>query len=152
MEAGLPLTVYGADWGGLLPDAVVAGGFTPNEQLGGQYRAAGVVLNDHWEDMRVSGFLSNRLFDAVASGARVVSDDVAGLSEVFGDTVKVARSATELAALVTGDREAVFAGETERLAAAARVAKEHSFSARAAELMAAAVDVRSFWGDLSPGD
>jgi O-antigen biosynthesis protein len=152
MEAGLPLTVYGADWGGLLPDAVVAGGFTPNEQLGGQYRAAGVVLNDHWEDMRVSGFLSNRLFDAVASGARVVSDDVAGLSEVFGDTVKVARSATELAALVTGDREAVFAGETERLAAAARVAQKHSFSARAAELMAAAVDVRSSWGDLSPGD
>ena len=33
-----------------------------------------MVLNDHWEDMRAEGFLSNRLFDAVASGARVVTD------------------------------------------------------------------------------
>ena len=151
IQAGLPLTVYGADWRGLVPDAVVAGPFIPNEQLGGQYRAAGVVLNDHWEDMRVSGFLSNRLFDAVASGARVVSDDVAGLTEVFGDTIKVARSAAELAALVTGDRDVVFANESERVAAAAKVAQEHSFGARAAHLVDAAVQVRSRWGDLSPG-
>jgi len=152
LDAGLPLSVYGAGWGGLVPDDVVAGVFIPNDQLGAKYRAAGIVLNDHWEEMRVGGFLSNRLFDAVASGARVVSDDVAGLSEVFGDVVKVARSASELVALVTADHDETFGGESERLAAAAKVAQEHSFSARAAELIAAAVDVRSHWGDLSLAD
>lgn len=147
LAAGLPLTVYGADWGGLVPDDVVAGIFIPNEELAASYRSARVVLNDHWDAMRVSGFLSNRLFDAVASGARVVSDDVAGLAEVFGDTVKVARNPAELRALVTGDLDQTFASAQERLKAADQVAAHHSFKARAVELIDVALQVRSRWPD-----
>jgi hypothetical protein len=148
LAAGLPLTVYGAGWAGLVPDDVVAGTFIPNDELAGHYRGAGVVLNDHWEAMRASGFLSNRLFDAVASGARVISDDVAGLSEVFGDTVKVATTPEELRALAAGDLDAVFGDESDRLAAAAAVARKHSFAARATELMGAALRVRAAWPDI----
>jgi O-antigen biosynthesis protein len=149
LDAELPVTVYGAGWSGLVPDEIVADVFIPNEQLAAYYRSAGVVLNDHWEDMRTSGFLSNRLFDAVASGARVISDDVAGLAEVFGDRVKVSRSPAELRALVTGDLDAIFGSDEARLVAAAEVAHDHSFNARAAELIAAALAVRANWRDPS---
>ena len=46
-------------------------GRSPTTELAAAYAGAGVVLNDHWDDMRAGGFVSNRLFDAVASGARV---------------------------------------------------------------------------------
>ena len=55
------------------PTRSCAGRSIPNRRLAAAYAGAGVVLNDHWDDMRAGGFVSNRLFDAVASGARVVS-------------------------------------------------------------------------------
>ena len=46
-----------------------------------------MVLNDHWQSMRANGFISNRLFDVVASGGVVVSDYVAGAEDIFGQSV-----------------------------------------------------------------
>ncbi len=109
IEAGLPLAVYGSQWEDFDPASYVRGEFVPNDQLGALYAAAGVVLNDHWPDMRGDGFVSNRLFDAVACGARVVSDDVAGLDELFGASVQVVHDAAELGALLRGgDLDRVF--------------------------------------------
>src|SRR5262249_13863990 len=84
VEAGLDLSVYGTRWEGLLDPRYLRGSYLPNDRLGAAYRAAGVLLNDHWPDMAEQGFYSNRLFDAVAAGARVVSDPVAGIPELFG--------------------------------------------------------------------
>jgi hypothetical protein len=44
----------------------------------------GLGLNDHQEELRTAGLLSNRLLDAVTSGPRVITDDVAGLGIMFG--------------------------------------------------------------------
>ena len=76
LAAGLPLAVYGDLWSGLVPNEVVRGRSIPNDQLAAAYRSAGVVLNDHHDAMRADGFVSNRLFDAVASGARVITDPI----------------------------------------------------------------------------
>jgi hypothetical protein len=130
IEAGLPLTVYGANWDGLIPPAYVAASYLPNDQVGAAYASAGVVLNDHFDDMRRDGFLSNRLFDAVAAGARVVTDDVAGLGDLFGDSVRVYRDSDELARL-WADRGSAFGDGNARLATARRIGREHSFVARA---------------------
>jgi spore maturation protein CgeB len=143
VESGLPLTVYGADWEPFLPEGVVAADYLENARLGRVYRSAGIVLNDHWDDMREHGFLSNRLFDAVASGARVVTDAVAGLDGVFGPSVQPYRDRAELVRLCTlADRDAVFGSDSARIAAATRVAREHSFAARATVLAEAAVRLR----------
>lgn len=136
VESGVPLTVYGADWEPFLPPGLVAATHLDNAKLSAAYRAAGVVLNDHWDDMRAEGFISNRLFDAAASAARVVSDDVAGLAGLFGRSVQVARSRDDLVRLCTlEDPDAVFGSESDRIAVATRVAREHSFAARAGALI-----------------
>ena len=103
VELGLPLSVYGSDWEGLIPQHLIKGRFIANDQLGASYASAALVLNDHWDDMRREGFLSNRLFDAVASGARVISDDVDGLHGLFGSSVQVAEDASALQRLVSSD-------------------------------------------------
>lgn len=137
LDAGLEPAIYGVGWEEFLRPEQVRARYLDNARLSAAYRAAGVVLNDHFEDMRREGFMSNRLFDAVASGARVVSDDVAGLAEVFGDAVKVYRDAADLRRLVTGRHE-LFADEPDRVEFAHRVRAEHSFRARAEVLLAAA--------------
>jgi glycosyltransferase involved in cell wall biosynthesis len=148
IEAGLPLVVYGSRWEKLIDPARVAGQFVPNDELGALYRSAGVVLNDHWDDMAREGFLSNRLFDAVASGARVITDDVPGLRDVFGPEVQVATGVADLRRLAGGlGAETTkpgppFPDEAGLQAAAARVHAEHTFAVRARQLLAAVLEVR----------
>lgn len=139
LAAGVPLTVYGVGWEEFLPPDRIAGSFLANDRLPQAYASAGVVLNDHWPRMAEQGFLSNRLFDATATGARVMSDAALGLTEVFGTTVVTYRSEDELATLLASPREDVFPSREDRLALAARVAREHSFDARAAVLLEVAM-------------
>jgi hypothetical protein len=142
--ADLPLSVFGNEWTGRLDERFIRGRYVPNAELGAAYRAAGFVLNDHWPEMATQGFLSNRLFDAVASGARVITDDAAGLRSVFGDSVQVARTPGELVDLVTSpDPDAVFGDDERRREQARVVAEQHSFAARARVLLEDAREIRA---------
>lgn len=77
------VAVYGSHWEGLIDSSYVRASHIPNSKLTTYYSHARVLLNDHWEDMRSKGFISNRIFDALASGAFLVTDDVAGLADQF---------------------------------------------------------------------
>ncbi len=59
-----------------------------------------IVLCDHWPDMRAAGFRSNRLYDALACGALVVCDRVAGLDGSLGDAVLTYEGRAELRPLI----------------------------------------------------
>jgi glycosyltransferase involved in cell wall biosynthesis len=135
LQAGIVPSVYGLRWKGLLPEGAWCGEYIPNEHLPATYRAAGVVLNDHWDDMRREGLLSNRLFDLVACGARVVSDDVPGLHDVFGDAVSTYHTPTELAAAVAACRSESRDDRRMREEISAAVRRDHSFDARARRLV-----------------
>jgi len=144
LAAGLPLSVYGDLWSGLVPDGVVRGRSIPNDELAAAYRSAGVVLNDHHDAMRLDGFVSNRLFDAVASGARVITDPIDGLADLFGPSVQPYETPDDLARLATlADPDSVFGDDAIRRAAADRVRTEHSFAARAARLVEVAHEARA---------
>ncbi len=135
LETGRDLAVIGGGWAGRVPPEVVRSDHADNSTLPALYRAAGVVLNDHWPQMAADGFLSNRLFDLTAAGARWVSDPARDLSRVFPQG-RVARDAAELEALLAG-APATFPAEEELQAASRRVRDEHSFDARARSLSAA---------------
>lgn len=129
IEAGVGLTIYGSGWEGRVPPGVVKGEYFPNDRLAELYSSAQVVLNDHWPDMARHGFISNRIFDALACGARVVSDPVPGLDNLL-------RGAWGTALLSVADPSALEAA-LKRPAAVEphpfhqHVAEFHSFEARA---------------------
>ena len=139
LAAGLDLTLYGDGWDGLVER--VAGIRVPNDELGALYASAGVVLSDHWADMREEGFVSNRVFDVLACGGRLLTDDVTGLSDVVGDAVPLWRDADDLRRLAVPGWRADFPDTAGRLRTAERVVAEHSFDARASELLDAALTV-----------
>jgi O-antigen biosynthesis protein len=143
VEAGLDLSVYGTRWDGFVDPRYVKGSYIPNERLGAAYRAAGVVLNDHWPDMREQGFLSNRLFDAVAAGARVVSDPVPGLDTTFHGAVLAYRTVEDLRRLTGTGRDEAFGSDQRRREISERVHREHSFDARAGALLDTVLRIRS---------
>jgi hypothetical protein len=135
IEAGISPAIYGKDWDRFVSKELIKGSFVPNEDVAGMYRSAGVVLNDHWADMAKHGFFSNRLFDAAASGARVVSDDAAGISGVFGASVAVYRSPTELADLCSRANRDMWGSQDEISKRATQIGIEHSFDQRAKVLV-----------------
>jgi GT2 family glycosyltransferase/glycosyltransferase involved in cell wall biosynthesis len=132
------LAVYGAGWTPqLLDPRILAGESIPNRELHRYYAAAAIVLSDHWADMRDEGFIANRLYDALASGGFVISDDVEGIDAEFDGAVVTYRTAAELAELV--DRWlADPSGRRERAERGRRaVLERHTFAHRVADILAA---------------
>jgi spore maturation protein CgeB len=88
--------LYGRLWDSFPEAEFVRGEYIANQDLAKAYRSAAVVVADHHGSMRTDGFLANRLFDVLASGGVVLSDDVTGLDEVFGELIPTYSDAGEL--------------------------------------------------------
>jgi glycosyltransferase involved in cell wall biosynthesis len=101
LAAGLAPTIFGSGWERFVDPTAIAATHVPNEQLPDVYSSADVLLNDHWDSMRRLGFVSNRIFDALACGTPVISDAMPAIDELFGDAVATYGSVDELAALAT---------------------------------------------------
>ncbi len=142
IAAGVDVRVWGPRWERFIDQRYIVGENYPNAELGQLYSSASVVLNDHWEDMAEEGFISNRLFDAVASGARVVSDYVEGVDALFGGVVRTYNSLEELSELCAPAGEALFPDDRRLAEAAREVAVKHTFHARAEQLLHAVREFR----------
>jgi hypothetical protein len=135
------LAVYGTGWTPeLLDPRHLKGEWIPNDQLRGYYSNAAIVLNDHWRDMRDDGFISNRVFDALASGGFVVSDRVPGIDEEFDDAVVTYERAEELEAII--DHYLAHPEERRERAERGRAAvlERHRFAHRVDAIIAAVGD------------
>jgi hypothetical protein len=133
--ANVKPTVYGRNWDRFISADLIAGNFIDNNEIAAKYRSAGIVLNDHWPDMSREGFYSNRLFDAVASGARVISDQVEGISEIFQGGVQTYTSPADLENLCSKENRKIWGSPQEILDRAHHIGERHSFDQRAKVLI-----------------
>lgn len=60
IRVGADVAVYGHDWADFVPASAIRADYLPFAEVPGVYAGARIVLNDHWDDMRRAGFLSNR--------------------------------------------------------------------------------------------
>jgi spore maturation protein CgeB len=107
-----------------------------------EYKNTKVVLCDHWSDMATQGFISNRIFDALACGATVISDYVAGIENYFDNSVITYNNPSELEVILkevsSSDSENLVAG-----AVAEDIAKNHTFMNRAQDIISAANNIKA---------
>jgi spore maturation protein CgeB/GT2 family glycosyltransferase len=148
LAAGLPLAVYGTRWGNLIPSRYIRGTHIPNTELRRYYSKCKVLLNDHWPSMREAGFLSNRLFDAGACGAFIISDQIEGAQDLFGDALIMYRDAQDLKHLVNEflvdeEKRRNYGEQLREL-----VIREHTFEQRATEILGVLekIDARKRFG------
>jgi glycosyltransferase involved in cell wall biosynthesis len=135
IEQGLEIDIYGAFWDKFISGDCYKGSWIPYDKLREYYCRCGVLLNDHWDDMREEGFISNRVFDAAACGALVVSDHVKGIEEVFGGAIHTYVESAQLKDKVESALRSRHETEVQRLELADKVSKLHSFDKRAERIM-----------------
>ncbi len=88
-ESQIPLDIIGANWDQIVPSNWVKANHVPNHLLRYYYSTASIIINDHWPSMREHGFYSNRLYDVLACGGQLVSDEVQGLKSFFKGHIHV---------------------------------------------------------------
>lgn len=143
LESGVDFGVFGSGWTGMLPSSRLHGEYIPNTELRRYYSTAKVVLNDHWPDMRASGFISNRIFDAAACGAVILSDAMAGMTELTGESVLQYDDPSQFA----GCLDRALSGRTAKAAKARQktsenIRRNHTFDSRAADILRTVAQLR----------
>lgn len=130
------LHVYGRHWDEF-PEvqAHVIDKFMDNDKVGQAYHDAQILLNDHWDDMREYGIISNRIFDALAVGAFVITDHVADMEDTLRDCLVSYTDAADLKNkidyyLANPDARDVIAQKGKET-----VLANHTFDQRAATIM-----------------
>ena len=151
IEADIDIEVYGSRWDSLIPKRFIGGTHLENSSLRQHYSSAKVLLNDHWQSMLDNGFISNRLFDAAACGATVVTDQIDGIDEIFLNTLYSYDGSTK--GLKNTIERAIGEKTSKadaRLKLAEHIRDNHSFRARAQEIHTL-IHSRSLTGILARG-
>ena len=143
LAGGIDVAVYGSRWEQFIPKVAIEGEHIPNNCLYQTYSNCQILLNDSWETMRDEGFLSNRLFDASACETFIISDRVAGLTEVFGEAIETYITIEELK-----DKVNYYLSHESERREKARKAKEmilenHTFDRRVEDILGAIDRLRS---------
>lgn len=124
------LTVIGRHWEEYPVQEYVVSDYIANDQVGQAYHDAKILLNDHWEDMKEQGVISNRIFDALAAKAFVISDYMPEIESVFQGAVVTYSDKVDLERKI----DYYLQHENERLEKArigqSIVLREHTFSKR----------------------
>ena len=92
--------VWGNLWEQILPEKHYGGRYWDYRELEKLYASAKITLTDHHPDMAREGFVSNKIFDILASGGFAISDANTGIESVFGNSVPQYQSAEHLHELV----------------------------------------------------
>jgi hypothetical protein len=135
------LEVVGKGWEKYISRKQIKAQSLTHEQVANEYKNTKVVLCDHWSDMATQGFISNRIFDALASGATVISDYVTGIEKYFNNAVLTYKNPDELTEIL----KEVFSSDSENPVSqevADDIAKNHTFLNRAKALISEANKIK----------
>jgi hypothetical protein len=133
IKAGTKLDIYGQRWGQFVPEEIIRKENLPNDKLADVYSAGHFVLNDHWASMRDFGLISNRVFDVVGCGGRLISDFIPSIAHTFGGVVEMVDGPDALQHVLA--QPVPHVAQVQRRDASARVHAHHSFDARAKEIL-----------------
>ncbi|MCU0369816.1 MAG: glycosyltransferase, partial [Bacteroidales bacterium] len=141
LQNGIRVEIYGSKWECFIPAEMIKGTYIKNEELRRYYSNCNLLLNDHWDDMVACGFISNRIFDAIACGAIVLTDRVTGIENIFREGLFYYRNAGEFADQVKWIREHFELARQMSLKNSEMVLKNHTFDNRAERILEVALDI-----------
>jgi hypothetical protein len=129
--------VHGRGWAEKIPPRHIGHPIRSLDALREIYQTAHYVTVDHRPELRDLGLISSQVFDVLAAGGNLLSDEVAGLDELFGGRVAIYRNWLELAWSYSLDSLCYYPTDSGKAKVAAEIAEHHSFDARARTLIEA---------------
>lgn len=140
-QKGIPVRLYGTGWEKLIPAEMIHGNFIMNEELRKYYSSCNILLNDHWDDMARAGIISNRIFDALACGAIVLTDRVTDIEKVLPQGLYYYSGADDLSDQIVHIKEHEREARHTALQLSKKVRKEHTFDQRAKRIFEVAQNI-----------
>ena len=141
-RSGEPFALYGPGWQNTKFATFHQVQRVSEDDLSEIYSNAEIVLNDSTPVMKEAGFLSNRVFDTLATGAIPVTDDVGWMPEDLAPYVYTYDAPAGFEAAISAAQNETVLKRKERLAFAHEIRNSHSFDARAAEILAKVDELR----------
>jgi hypothetical protein len=135
------LEVVGKGWEKYISRKQIKAQSLTHEQVANEYKNTKVVLCDHWSDMAAQGFISNRIFDALACGAIVISDYVAGIENYFNNSVITYNNPSELEVILGGIHFSNYENPVSKKVTE-DIAQNHTFLNRAQALISEANKIK----------
>ncbi len=129
------LVVYGRHWENYPVQEYVVRDYIDNNEVGQAYHDAKILLNDHWDDMKQYGIISNRIFDALSAGAFIISDNVPGMDDMLEGSVVVYDTADDLREKIAYYMEHDEEREAKALAGQKIVRERHTFAIRVKDII-----------------
>jgi hypothetical protein len=134
MNSGEDLRLWGDRWPSPF-NAHVVDTRLHDSHLCDVFSSALAVICDHTPQMRNRGYVSHRIFDALACGVPVISDRVEGLPAEFVPFVHLVDDGTDFRAWVKALKAERPEKRARRCAFAVSMRQKHSYDARAAEII-----------------
>lgn len=131
---GYDFALYGAGWEQSETLAQYAKGFLPYERMPDVYRSTKIVIDDANHVTKDWGALNSRVFDALACGALVVTNNAKGAAELFNGLLPSYGSKEELTGLITQYLQDDVARTELKEKLRAMVLESHSYGRRAQTL------------------
>lgn len=100
LEKSIDIKLFGRGWGCFVPGKNIIADYVDNNMLRKYYSNSKIILNDHWEDMKCHGFVSNRIFDVTACGGFLISDYMDEIKKIYGESIPMYKNSDELSELV----------------------------------------------------
>lgn len=132
-EADSKLEIYGQHWKQFIPESFIRKENLPNDELAEIYVNGKYVLNDHWASMRDFGIISNRVFDVVGCGGRLVSDCIPSIATTFCGVVEMVETPETLKRTISKSKP--YISWAFRRDASSYVHSNHTFDTRAKEIL-----------------
>lgn len=127
IESKIPISIIGGGWDKFVPSKALKSIFAPNDTLPYYYSGCKVLINDHWDDMKKFGYISNRVFDAGACGTNIISDRPKNVEVLFGSHLSYYDDAiTFLKAIAQSNS----ANQTPNLELSLLIRTQHTFEQR----------------------
>jgi len=131
VKKGVNLSVFGKGWEQFIPKSYIKGENIINSELGFHYCSSRVVLNDHWEDMKNYGFISNRITDVLSCGIPIISDFVSDVPVGFEKYIYFLKNKNELLTAINSALSEPIEIQEKRRKFAKFIHEKHSFYNRA---------------------
>ena len=137
VPAELPydIRIYGEGWENVKHFAPFCKGHLPYEEIPKVYRGAKIALDDATASTKAAGSVNSRVFDALAAGCLVLTNNEAGAEETFEGKLPVFRNREELEGLLKQYLEDEGARKAKVEELRAFVLEKHTYEKRSEKLI-----------------
>ena len=100
IENGIEIAIIGSKWEKFIDKKYIVKKYVTNKEVKYYYSNSKIILADHYEDMKIAGAISNRIYNITACKGFCICDDVKNIDSIFEKNIPTFKNSNELIRLI----------------------------------------------------